>query len=104
MARASSARIWRWKGDAARVGNAAGFVRIIKIAATILADLNDGMVVLSRDLRDEVIDAARPNLQARFGQRTFGRHLDVDLCKRIASWTSLPSPSVSVPKWPVLPD
>jgi hypothetical protein len=73
------------KGDTARVGNTAIFVRAIKIAAAILADLNYGLVVLARDLHHEVIDTARPNLQARFGQWALGWHLNMDLCQGIAA-------------------
>jgi hypothetical protein len=39
------------KGDTSYVGNTANFARTIKIAAAILADFNDGVVVLARDLR-----------------------------------------------------
>ncbi len=44
----------------------------VEIAAATLRDLNDGMVVLLRNLSDEIVDSAGPYLHAGICQRTLG--------------------------------
>lgn len=73
------------EGDSTCVGNVSRFIRRIEIAAAIFADLNDGVVELTRNLYHQVIHAGRPYLQSRFRQRTLGRHLHVDLRQGIAA-------------------
>jgi hypothetical protein len=79
-----------------------GLVVCIEIAAAIFADLDDGVVVFARDLRNEVVDAARPYLKAGLGEWAFRGHFDVDLGYGVAGVPC--SPSISVPKCPPVPD
>src|SRR5271169_3973314 len=67
------------KNDPSHARHAVSYIGAIEIAATVFADLNNGMVILTRDLHHEVIDTTWPYLQPRFGQWALGRHLDMDL-------------------------
>src|SRR5947207_11151830 len=61
------------------------FVGSIKVAAAALRDFNRRMVVFTRDLHHQVVDSARPNLQARLRQRSLTGHLRTEPRVRIAS-------------------
>src|SRR5690348_7619062 len=62
-------------------------IRTIEIPAAALRYLDRRMVVLLRDLRDQVVDAAWPHLQTSLGQRPFGRHRRLNLRVWIARAT-----------------
>src|SRR5215467_9374231 len=72
--------------NSAHVGNAPIFfvIRSVEVATTALGDLDDRMVVLLRDLRDEIVDALRPDFQPCFCQRALGGHGGSNSSVRIA--------------------
>ena len=76
------------EADAAPVGDAAGVVGRVEVAAAVLADFDDGAVVLARDLGNEVVHALRPDLESGLGERPLGGHFNMNLRERVAGGCS----------------